>query len=170
MGIDGTRQDFRSEILRLFDGGVEISEISDVLGVPPSAVAAVLVSSGRQSIGYNAGNPPRREDRVLRDAVVKAYNEGQTIGAIAASVGLDTRDVWLIITQEGVPIRRLRSLRQLAKDRRDAEVVALYSSGKFEAWEVAQFCGISRPLMYRILRRYNVPFKNVLLSADGRDK
>jgi len=142
----------REYVLRMFDSGVSSEEIASALNIPVAAVTAILLRAGRE---VEEGR--RIDDPALRQQIIAAYNTAWNVGDIARRYGITTREVWLILAEEGVPIRRVASEEELVLRRRDAEVIELYTKTRIPGRKIAKMCGIDFTTMYDILRRYGIP-------------
>lgn len=161
------RRSVRDTIIRMFKAGVEVECIADATGVPQAGVIAVLA---RESL-WKSGSEEYRKDLVgpaVKQGVITAYRDYAPVRAVCKRFGITSRQFWQIVSEEGEPTRpRRRLLRALSKSRRNVDVVEMYQAGELIE-EIIDTCGVSRPLIYRILEEMGVKPNRVDTNAWRR--
>lgn len=90
----------------------------------------------------------------VRDDVVRLYEEGHTIGAIATALGMHHREVWRQLETTGVA-RRARGTSGVVLSR--SALQRLYIQEQLSVAEVARRFEVSTQAVVRNLRSYGLP-------------
>lgn len=167
----------REDIVRMFDAGIEPENIADALKLPAATVVAVLLRAGRELAGKDEilGGGEGRADGPgpeVRAAVIDLYQKWVPVHKIAKKFGMTRWDVYAILNEEGVPIYAPKTRKQLARERFEAEVLALYETG-WTIEEILERVGMPRwshSIIYEILHRYNVPMRGIGISKPPVDE
>ena len=147
-------ENLKAKVLRLFNAGLTTQAIAESAKIPMPAVTAILVREGKVK------NEKRLiDDPDLRRQVLAAYRQGMPMQTICTKYGLLPRQIWLILAEEGEPVRRHIAETAIALDRRDAEIADLYLHTAMSATAIAAACGISRTVVYDILRRHGIKYR-----------
>jgi len=128
----------RADILRMFERGVDAANIADALGIPQVSVVAILCREGL----WNAEQIAKYGPAVI-EGTLAGYRAFEPQKETCERMGLKPEDYWIILNNSAEPQRGRKKgpEKALAKERRNAEVIALYLAGESRN-DIAEACGI----------------------------
>lgn len=139
----------KQAIIKMFDSGLTIEAIGDATELPQASVMAILLRAGKSLPTQESG-----PSETMRQDVVARYQRYEPLKVTTKTMGITPQQYWAILAEEGTPARQ-RIVKQIAVGRRDAEVVEMYQYGEIID-EIILCCGVSRPTIYRILKRNGI--------------
>lgn len=170
------------DVIRMFRGGVSVSNIAEAMELPTVTVTALLLRGGVEDHELESVGEGGRIDELgtirtgkvsdaVRQLVIDDWMKWLPMAAICDKYGLRRNMVWQILLEEGVPTRKKTAMRELVRLRRDVEIVDLYQSGMY-VMDIAAAVGIGHGVVNYTLRKYNVPRRQakrgpVRRSQDG---
>lgn len=118
----------------LIDEGVDVSRMAErITEVMQIGAEGTVPVDGADDSWKMSGRGPRGErirtdgERFLRGKVVDAYVDGHAMRTIRATYGMTTLQVYGLLAEEGVPIRKYASNTMKARIRLEAEIIEMYA-------------------------------------------
>lgn len=133
-------------VAKLYKEGASVNEISDLKGIPKSAVSFMLRQSGIEvPIPGNTSNSPSKEEITL---FVQLYNDGKNASEIGRAAGYSYKTVLKYLESEGI-----RSIKPNVTSSDVAKINALYQKG-LSSYKVAEVMGVSKPtVLYHLEKK-----------------
>ena len=116
-------------VKEMWEGGLNVAAIAKQTNFQPSEVLAILVrkgikasdlASGRNAADARAAKEQEQASQALASVVVSAYVEGTPVPDIAKELGVDKREIYQILANEGVSLEDVKGLRNPHNELEDA--------------------------------------------------
>lgn len=152
-------------IKKLYESGMSMKEVGDVIGLSEPTVRRALKSMGVKS------RPPSQR-RVLSDPlsrinVVTMYKSGMTISAIANQLGHTSKVVSDILKDEGIEIRTSGHI--VLTPSQQLKAIRLYQDG-YSLREIGHRFDVSRMTIQEVLKEHDIPRRSSGWSSVRRQK
>lgn len=147
------------DVLTMFDNDIAPAQIADALRIPIASVNAIILRSDREAVrqerlASQIPDPVHGAEETRR-AVENAYRNKVPVGTVCEEYGITRDEYWIIVAESGEPVRSWERTREMARSRRDSEVIAMYEAGvRIEV--LANQLSIGKRTIYDILERHNV--------------
>jgi len=137
-----------TELLAMFDAGLNITHIAEELGMAPATVRKVLKEHGRDT--------NRKAHEVDTVDVLQMYTQGVPTADILSKHNISYNTLYSIMRKAGIEPRTIKT--QYVANERKQRAIELYIAG-VPIWSIKMETGISQPTLHDALHQQGIPLR-----------